>query len=71
LREWLLKASRVFSRVNERISFFKISALMAELETLKNEKGETEEAKKRADEQMEAMRKEHEEKVISISSFCL
>lgn len=44
---------------------------MAELETLKNEKGETEEAKKRADEQMEAMRKEHEEKVISISSFCL
>ena len=44
---------------------------MAELEALKNEKDETEEAKNRAEEQIKAMRKEHEEKVISISSFCL
>ena len=44
---------------------------MAELEALKKDKGETEEARKRAEEQIEAMRKEHEEKVISISSFSL
>jgi len=44
---------------------------MAELEALKKEKGETEEAKNRAEEQMEAMRKEHEEKVISVSSSYL
>lgn len=44
---------------------------MAEREALKKEKGETEEARKTAEEQIEAMRKEHEEKVTSISSFCL
>ena len=33
---------------------------------MKKEKGETEEARKRAEEQIETMRKEHEEKVISL-----
>ena len=36
---------------------------MAELEALKKEKGETAEARKKAEEQIETMRKEHEEKV--------
>lgn len=36
---------------------------------MKKEKGETEEARKRAEEQIETMRKELEEKVISLSSF--
>lgn len=47
------------------VFFFKISSLVAELEALKKEKSETEEAKKTAEEQIEAMRKEHEEKVNS------
>lgn len=38
---------------------------------MKKEKGETEEERKRAEEQIETMRKEHEEKVISFSSFVL
>lgn len=38
---------------------------MAELQALKTEKDETEEAKKMAEEQIDAMRKDHEEKVIS------
>lgn len=38
---------------------------------MKKEKGETEEARRRAEEQIETMRKEHEEKVISFSSFGL
>ena len=33
---------------------------------MKKEKGETEEERKRAEEQIETMRKEHEEKVISL-----
>lgn len=41
---------------------------MAELEALKKEKSETEEAKKTAEEQIEAMGKEHEEKVNSLWS---
>ena len=36
---------------------------MAELETLKKEKCETEEARKTAEEQIESMRRDHEEKV--------
>lgn len=46
------------------IFLFKISSLTAELEALKKEKGETEEAKKTAEEQIEAMRTEHDQKVI-------
>ena len=36
---------------------------MVELETITKEKGETEEARKIAEEQIEFMKKEHEEKV--------
>lgn len=45
----------------------KISSLMAELDTLKKEKSETEEARKTAEEQIKSMRKVHEEKVIILS----
>lgn len=41
-----------------------MATLMAELQALRKEKGETEEAKKIADEQIEAMKKDHEEKVF-------
>ena len=41
-----------------------MATLMAELQVLRKEKGETEEAKKIADEQIEAMKKDHEEKVF-------
>ena len=41
-----------------------MATLMAELQALRKEKGETEEAKKIADEQIEAMKKDHEEKVL-------
>lgn len=64
------KANSVFSPLKKSIFFFKISSLVAELEALKKEKGETDQARKRAEEQIEALRKEHEEKVISLSSFC-
>ena len=42
---------------------------MVELDKLKQEKSETEEARKTAEEQIESMRKDHEEKVIIL--FCL
>ena len=42
-----------------------MATLMAELQALRKEKGETEEAKKIADEQIEAMKKDHEEKVFN------
>ena len=53
--------------------FFKISSLILELETLKKEKIETEEARKTAEEQIESMRKDNEEKVISslLLTVCL
>ena len=41
-----------------------MATLMAELQALRKEKGETEEAKKIADEQIEAMKKDYEEKVF-------
>lgn len=46
---------------------------MSELEALKTEKGDAEEARKMAEEQIEIMRKDHEEKVIFLISllFCL
>ena len=40
---------------------------MVELDKLKQEKSETEEARKTAEEQIESMRKDHEEKVIILS----
>ena len=45
----------------------KISTLAEEIEALKKEKGETDEARRTAEEQIEAMKKDHEEKVISSS----
>ena len=45
--------------------------LMKELETLKTEKHETEEARKTAEEQIESMRKGHEEKVFCIFLFMI
>ena len=47
----------------------KISILAEEIEALKKEKGETDEARRIAEEQIEAMIKDHEEKVISPSVF--
>ena len=44
---------------------------MAELKAMKQEKGDTEEARKMAEEHIEKMKKDHEEKVlIFASSFC-
>ena len=47
----------------------KVSTLAEEIEALKKEKGETDEARRIAEEQIEAMIKDHEEKVISPSVF--
>lgn len=47
----------------------KISILAEEIEALKKEKGETDEARRIAEEQIEAMIKDNEEKVISPSVF--
>ena len=46
-----------------------MDSLMKELETLKTEKLETEEARKTAEEQIESMRKDHEEKVFCLFLF--
>ena len=46
----------------------KISSLMTELQALKQEKGDTEEARKMAEEEIEKMKKDHEEKVFSFVS---
>jgi len=44
---------------------------MAEVKALKQEKGDAEEARKVAEEQIEKMKKDHEEKVfIFVSTFC-
>jgi len=44
---------------------------MAEVQALKQERGDTEEARKVAEEQIEKMKKDHEEKVsISVPTFC-
>ena len=43
---------------------WKISSLMAELKAMKQEKGDTEEARKMAEEHIEKMKKDHEEKVL-------
>ena len=51
------------TKQNRKHFFLKISRLMVELETITKEKGETEEARKIAEEQIEFMKKEHEEKV--------
>lgn len=43
---------------------------MAEIKALKEEKGDTEEARKMAEERIEIMKKDHEEKVLMfVSSF--
>ena len=42
----------------------KISCLMTELQALKQEKGDTEEARKMAEEEIAKMKKDHEEKVL-------
>ena len=42
----------------------KISSLMTELQALKQEKGDTEEARKVAEEEIAKMKKDHEEKVL-------
>ena len=44
---------------------------MAELEALKKEKCETDEARKAAEEQIETMRKDHEDKVIFLLYYLL
>ena len=43
----------------------KMATVMGELQVLRKEKKEIEEAKKMAEEQIEAMRKDHEEKVLN------
>jgi len=44
---------------------------MAEVQALKQERGDTEEARKVAEEQIEKMKKDHEEKVsIFVPTFC-
>ena len=46
-----------------------MDSLMKELETLKAEKLETEEARKTTEEQIESTRKDHEEKVFCLFLF--
>ena len=65
----MLKNRQSFSSSEHTIVFFfKILSLAAELEVQKKEKDETAQARKTAEEQIEAMRKDHEEKVISFIS---
>jgi len=44
---------------------------MAEIKALKEEKGDTQEARKMAEEQIEIMKKDHEEKVLTFFFFFL
>jgi len=57
------------TKQNRKHFFLKISRLMVELETITKEKGETEEARKTAEEQIEFMKKEHAEKVRGLIQY--